>query len=129
MIALSDAGLVYVAVAASRIPPNRRRRWLVAVARSLETGEPMKRWLHPQSAREECAPEARGEALLQVRVPETDIALALTALGVLGPAVADNRQALSQGVERALALLSDASQHDELILSRIKARLCVLQRK
>jgi hypothetical protein len=107
MIALTDVGLVYVAVAASRVPANRRRRWLVDVARSLETGEPMQ----PLAAstvrtRRWRARAANGKVLLRVKLDEDDAAITLTAYGLLDPNHADDRNALAQGVERAIEMLA-----------------------
>src|SRR5262245_23233223 len=124
MIALSDAGLAYLAVAASRIPVNRRRRWLVDIAGALETGAPMK----PLAAstmptRRWRARLEAGEVLLRIRVDEDELATMLVTYNLIDFNHADDRRVLSQGVQRAIAMLSDLSQRNDLLAARIRARL------
>src|SRR5262245_17687842 len=116
MIALSDAGLAHLAIAASRIPTNRRRRWLVGIVRSLETGEPMKPLATSTlRTRRWRARLAAGEVLLRIRVDEDQLAIMLVAFDLIDFNRADDRGVLSQGVQRALLMLSDLSQRNDLL--------------
>src|SRR5262245_6739063 len=124
MIALSDAGLAHLAIAASRIPTNRRRRWLVDIVRSLETGAPMK----PLAAstirtRRWRVRLAAGEALLRIRVDEADLATTLLTYNLIDLHHADDAEQLAEGVQRALVLLGDASHCNGLLTARIRAQL------
>jgi hypothetical protein len=124
MIALSDAGLAHLAVAASRIPVNRRRQWLVDIARSLETGEPMR----PLAAstiptRQWRARMACGEVLLRTRFDEDELATTLVTYNLIDFNRVDDRKALALGVERAIAMLSDLSRRNDLLAARIRAQL------
>jgi hypothetical protein len=124
MIALSDSVLARLAIAASRIPVNRRRRWLVDVARSLETGEPMKplgastiptrRW----RARLAC-----GEVLLKTRFDEDELATTLVTYNLIDFNHVDDPKALAQAVERAIEMLGDLSRRNDLLAARIRAEL------
>jgi hypothetical protein len=124
MIALSDVALAHLAVAAGRIPVNRRRRWLVDVARSLETGEPMKplgastiptrRW----RARLAC-----GEVLLRTRFDEDELATTLVTYNLIDFTHVEDPKALAQGVERAIEMLGDLSRRNELLAARIRTQL------
>ena len=124
MLALTDGALANLVVAASRIPVNRRRRWLVDIARSLETGEPMK----PLAAstiptRQWRARLACGEVLLTIRADEDDLATTLVTYNLIDFNRVDDRKALAQGVERAIAMLSELSRRNDLLAARIRAQL------
>ena len=124
MICLFDGGLAHLAVAAGRIPPNRRRRWLLDVARSLETGEPMKPFgLSTIATRRWRARLAAGEVLLKIQVDEDELATMLATYNLIDFNQADDQQMLSRGVKRALALLSDVSRSNDLLAVRIRAQL------
>jgi hypothetical protein len=126
MMALSDCGLAHLAIAASRIPTNRRRRWLLDVARSLETGEQMR----PVAAstiptRRWRARLARGEVLLSIRFDEDELATTLVSFNLIDFNRVDDRKALARGVERAIAMLSDLSQRNALLAARIRSQLAL----
>jgi len=129
MIALTDVGLAHVAVAASRIPINRRRRWLADVAQALEEGAPMK----PLAAstiptRRWRARLARGEVLLRTRFDEDELASILVMYNLIDFNNVDDPKALAQGVECAIAMLSDLSQRNKFREARIRTQL-VLKKK
>ena len=124
MIDLSDVGLAHLAVAASRVPINRRRRWLVNVARALETGEPMK----PLAAstiptRQWRARMACGEVLLRTRFEEDELATTLVTYNLIDFNHVEDPKALARGVERAIEMLGDLSRRNDLLAARIRAQL------
>jgi hypothetical protein len=124
MIALSDVGLARLAIAASRVPVNRRRQWLVDIARSLETGEPMRPLAASTiPARRWRARLACGEVLLRTRFDEDELATTLVTYNLIAFSDVEDSKALAQGVERAIEMLGDLSRRNDLLAVRIRAQL------
>jgi hypothetical protein len=122
MLALSDENLARLCIAASAIPRNRRRQWLRELANELE---PPRR---SQGARYTAAWRARekaGRCLLTLEVDEAELVVALVDAGLLDFSAADDRAALTEATQRALALYlaGEGSRRDERICDTVRAEL------
>ena len=122
MIGLSDIGLAYLAVAASAVPRHRRRQWLRELANKIEPSRrsPGARYTAAWRAREKA-----GRCLLTLEVDEAELVVALVDAGLLDPRIADDRAALTEATQRALALYlaGEGSRHDERICDIVRAEL------
>jgi hypothetical protein len=145
MLALSDAGLAYLAIGASRIPRSRRRKWLADRARQFELGEsarPPRAFgssiVRTRRAHRTASPGARytrawrrreksGRILLRIEIDEAALAAMLVGHKLLDPLLADDRRSLTTATERALAALceGEVSPHDREIVDTLRARLCL----
>src|SRR5262245_28666999 len=126
MLALTDAGLARLCIAASAVPQVRRRRWLARVGDGLERGAPLpprRLAASTRSMRARRAREAAGYARIQRTVDLAELETGLTVLGVLDPSRADDPAALVEATERALAILCELSQRPEMIAGRLKVLL------
>jgi hypothetical protein len=124
VICFDDQGLAYVFLAAAFVPVNRRKRWLAAVAQSLETGQPMRPLARSTlPTRRWRARAAGGELLLRIKVDEDDLATTLVAFNLIDFNNADDRKVLAEGAARALLLLGELSRRNELLAARIRAQL------
>jgi hypothetical protein len=107
MLALDDQAMALVFVAASAIPPDKRKAWLADVAHQLDqislSGEIRSAPLAPSTVRTRRwrARESAGQVLLTVAVDEASLVVRLVADGLLNPTVADSRKALTTATERA----------------------------
>jgi hypothetical protein len=122
MLALTDENLARLCIAASAIPRHRRRHWLRDFANKIE---PPRR---SPGARYTAAWRARAKAgriRLTLEVDEAELVVALVDAGLLDPALADDRAALTAATQRALAryLAGEASRHDEEICASVRAEL------
>jgi hypothetical protein len=122
MIALSDIGLAYLTIAASAVPRHRRRQWLRELANRIEPprSSPGARYTAAWRAREKA-----GRCLLTLEVDEAELVVALVDAGLLDPRIADDRAALTEAAQRALALYlaGEGSRHDERICDTVRAEL------
>src|SRR2546430_1513185 len=122
MLALSDEGLARLCIAASAIPRNRRRQWLRELANRIEPP--------PSSpgARYTAAWRRRGRTgriQLKLEVDETQTVVGLIDCNLLDPLRADDRGAITEAAQRALALYlaGEGSRHDERICDTVRAEL------
>jgi hypothetical protein len=132
VLALSDAALARLCIAAGRVPRARRRRWLATVARQLEQGEPVKPIpLAPSTLRTRVWRERRerGEITLRIRANEAELVAMLVGCDVVNVNRADDPRALAKGVERLLAKLGDTSRRDDSIADTIRAQLLLSSKR
>jgi hypothetical protein len=102
MLAFDDAALARLVIAASRIAPAQRGRWLRRVARELEDNARKR-----DTARRvrECAQRAKaGRRKVWVEIGPDDEDT-LMAAGALGEWDFDDRKAISKAIERLLAVI------------------------
>jgi hypothetical protein len=107
MLALSDEGLAYLAIAASAIPRHRRRHWLKQLAREFEGHVPSggARRLRRYQAR-----RRNGQACYRIVQDQVDLEELLLAAGTLSPLDRDNHAAVEAALARFLAIL--IADHD-----------------
>jgi hypothetical protein len=122
MLALSDEAWARLCIAASAIPRNRRRQWLRELANRIEPP--------PSSpgARYTAAWRRRGRTgriQLKLEVDETQTVVGLIDCNLLDPLRADDRGAITEAAQRALALYlaGEGSRHDERICDTVRAEL------
>jgi hypothetical protein len=103
MIGLSDIGLAYLAIAAGRVAPSRRGRWLKSVACELEgsyTPSPTARRLRKYQAR-----RRSGQKCYRLTLDEIDTEEMLLASGTLAPADRDDHSKVEAALQRLLSIL------------------------
>src|SRR5262245_17299725 len=124
MLALSDEGLARLCIAASAIPRNRRRQWLRELANRIEPprSSPGARYTAAWRAREKA-----GRCLLTLEVDEAELVVALVDAGLLDPRIADDRAALTEAAQRALALYlaGEPSRRDAEICASLRTELAL----
>src|SRR5215831_12244967 len=124
MIGLSDVGLAYLVLAASRIAPEQRGRWLQRLARELEGRAPSAtaRRLRRLQAR-----RRNGQACYRIVSDQVDLEELLLASGTLAPADRDDHgkveAALSRFLSRCIADHRNAFQSDREIYDTVRAEL------
>src|SRR5262245_50271183 len=134
MLSFTDQSLALLVIAASAIPRRDRGQWLRRIARQLEPSPNARRL--EQARRSACSPGARytaawrareraGRCLLKIEVDEAQLVVALVDAGLLDPRIADDRAALTEAAQRALALYlaGEGSRHDERISDTVRAEL------
>jgi hypothetical protein len=122
MIALSDEGLAHLCIAASAIPRHRRRQWLRELANKIEPppSSPGARYTAAWRRR-----ERTGRIQLKLEVDEAATVVGLIDCNLLDPLRADDRGAITEAAQRALALYlaGEGSRHDERICDTVRAEL------
>src|SRR5262245_29155420 len=125
MIGLSDVGLAYLVLAAGRVAPRKRNRWLQRTARELE---------HPPSAtarrlRKFQARRRNGQACYRIVSDQVDLEELLLASGTLAPADRDNHGKVEAALARFLSLCiadhRNAFQPDREIYDTVRVGLCL----
>jgi hypothetical protein len=102
LLCLTDEALVRILIAGTAIAPDRRSAWLEDLVARLKRAPELP---GARYNREWRARERNGQILLRVVVDEVELAVALVDRGLLDPAQADSRAALTRAAERALAQL------------------------
>jgi hypothetical protein len=133
MLALSDEGLARLCIAATRIAPSGRGRWLQSIARELEG--------HPPSATARRVRKFRGrrrngQACYRIVQDQVDLEELLLAAGTLSPLERDNHAAVERALTRFLAICiadhhGNAFPSGRGIFDRVRVGLCLsaLRRK
>jgi hypothetical protein len=124
MIGLSDIGLAYLAIAAGRIAPSHRGRWLKSIARQLEGHEPSR---NAHRLRKFQARRHNGEKCFRLTLNEVDTEELLLASGTLAPSDRDDTRAVERALERFISLCildhRNAFQSDEEIRANVRTGL------
>jgi hypothetical protein len=127
MLALSDEALARLAIAAGRIAPQQRRRWLKSLARELEgsyTPSPNAYRLRKFQARRH-----NGEKCFRLTLNEVDTEELLLASGTLAPSDRDEPRAVERALERFISLCiadhRNAFQPDREIYDTVRVKLCL----
>jgi hypothetical protein len=124
MIGLSDAGLAYIVLAANRIAPQQRGRWLQRIAHELE---------HPPSAtarrlRRYQARRRNGQACYRLTLDEIDTEELLLAAGTLAPADRDDHRKVESALAGFIRICildhRNAFQPDREIYDNVRIELC-----
>jgi hypothetical protein len=120
----SDKALARILIAGTAVEPNWQSAWLEDLAARLERASelsPGARYTRAWRARERA-----GRCLLRLEVDEAELVVALVDRGLLDPAKADNRMALTRAAERALTqLCRETSRPSEADLDTIRVGLCL----
>ena len=125
-LALTDAGLAYLVLAASRIAPQKRSRWLQRVAKELEghRPSPTARRLRRYQARRH-----HGQACYRIVQDCVDLEELLLAAGTLSPLERDDHAAVERALVRFLSLCildhRNAFQSDREIYDTVRVGLCL----
>jgi hypothetical protein len=124
MFCLSDAGLAYLVIAASRVPVDDRAAWLADIARKLEL--PPAPTAGARDMRT-CRQRKRdGLIWLPIVMDEALLAVGLVEAGLPSPLHADDKKAMAAAAAKALAEYcngGDASRHDAVITDRVRVEL------
>ena len=132
VIGLSDQGLAHLVIAASRIAPQARGRWLRRLAHELEGHPPSP---NANRLRKFQARRHNGQKCFRLTLNEVDTEELLIASGVLGAADRDDTRAVERALERFISLCildhRNAFQHDREICDTVRVGLCLsaLRRK
>jgi hypothetical protein len=132
MIALSDTGLGYLVIAAGRIAPSHRGRWLKSIARELEGHQPSR---NAYRLRKFQSRRHNGEKCFRLTLNEVDVEELLLASGTLAPSDRDDARAVERALERFISLCildhRNAFQSDREICNTVRVGLCLsaLRRK
>jgi hypothetical protein len=123
-LCFSDQGLAHLVLAANRIAPNQRRRWLQRIARELEghTPSPTARRLRKFQAR-----RRSGQKCYRLTLDEIDTEELLLASGTLAPSDRDDHgnveAALSRFISLCIANHRNTFQSDEEIRANVRTGL------
>jgi hypothetical protein len=126
MIALDDAGLARIFIAAAAVPIEQREEWLTSVAEKLEAaGHPPENSAPVAAAGPPARPSPaaernrrwrqrarNGRVVLPIEIDQFEVADALVDAGLLEQWSADDRVAIAAAVERLLQIVisRDASR-------------------
>jgi hypothetical protein len=131
VLALDDGALARLVIAASAIPPRRRKQWLRQLARQAEPPpcSPGARYTAAWRRREKA-----GRFLLRLEMDEAALVVGLVDCGVLDPLKADDRGAITEAAQRALVQFCDGgetSRQEQRIYDTLKVGLVLsaLKRK
>jgi hypothetical protein len=102
MLAFNDAALARLVIAASRIAPARRGRWLRRVARELEDSARKRDAARRVREFTQRAKAGRRKVWVEIGPDDEDTLMAACALGEWD---FDDRKAISMAIERLLALV------------------------
>ena len=125
-LALTDVGLAYITLAASRIAPPQRSRWLQRIARELEGHQPSPtaRRLRRYQARRH-----HGQACYRIVQDQVDLEELLLAVGTLSPLERDDHGKVEAALARFLSLCildhRNAFQSDREIDASVRLGLCL----
>jgi hypothetical protein len=141
VIALDDGALARVIVAAKRVAPEARGRWLQDLAAELDPSPAVQRLrAFRERQRDGLSPslgarytrawrrrEKSGRILLRIEVDEAALAAMLVERRWLDPLLADDRKSLTAAAERVLATFCDGevSPHGHEIADKLRVRLCL----
>jgi hypothetical protein len=123
MLAFSDEALARLAVAATRVAPQRRSAWLQDLAGRLE---PEGRRARGRAYTRKWRQRARdGQVLLRVVTDEVGLAVAAVTHGLLDPLRADDRAALAAAAGKVLDAFctGDISLREPEIYDKVRAKL------
>jgi hypothetical protein len=122
VLAFDDAAFAKLCIAATAVPRNRRRQWLRELANRVEPP--------PSSpgARYTAAWRRRGRTgriQLKLEVDEAETVVGLVDCNLLDPLRAEDRGAITEAAQRALALYlaGEGSRHDERLCDTLRAEL------
>jgi hypothetical protein len=122
-LAFTDAGLAHLVLAANRIAPEHRGRWLQRIAHELE---------HPPSAtarrlRRYQLRRRNGQACYRIVQDQVELEELLLAAGTLAPADRDDHRQVEAALARFLSLCildhRNAFQPDREIYDRVRIEL------
>ena len=111
MLAFDDAALAQLVIAAGRVPPEQRGRWLRGLAKRIEKDSPNS---HSKKSRAVIQSDYRkrkraGLMLLDVLVDEVAVPEALVQAGLLSPDQTDDSEAVAAAVAQMLSTIVNES--------------------
>jgi hypothetical protein len=98
MLALTDAALAHLCIAASRVPQRRRRRWLLEISRRLDP--PRAIINRRERSRRSRARKKNGKAILRIEVDHDPLLLALIESGHMSEVETANQRRVEAVVSK-----------------------------
>ena len=123
MLALTDAGLARLAIAASAVRVGERGSWLEGLAHRLER-EHRRARARRNTARHRARVRA-GEVIVSFTADEVELTTGLVAAGFLDSALADSPAAISEASKRALLASCNRLHRDVLADARTQKLLAL----